>query len=91
MAFIFLFFTFLDKASNAPGASLIIALPIFLTDLFLLIFLTNLKAFLNALLKPLLPCLTQRLHPLGVALHLYGLLRRTFAGNSARVARLYLA
>ena len=91
MAFSFLFFTFLDKPSSAPGASLIIALPIFLTALFLLIFLAKLKAFLNALLKPLPPCLTQRLHPLEAALRLYRLLRCTFAGNSACVARLYLA
>ena len=92
MAFSFLFFTFLDKPSSAPGASLIVALPIFLTALFLLIFLAKLKAFLNALLKPLPPSLARhRLSPFGAALRLYGLLRRTFAGNSARVARLYLA
>ena len=91
MAFSFLFFTFLDKPSSAPGASLIIALPIFLTALFLLIFLTKLKAFLNALLKPLPPCLTRHLRPLGAALCLYGLSRHTFVGHSVRVARLYLA
>ena len=91
MAFSFLFFTFLDKLSSAPGASLILALPIFLTALFLLIFLAKLKAFLNALLKPLPPCLTRCLRPLEAALCLYSLLRHKFAGNSARVARLYLA
>ena len=90
MAFSFLFFTFLDKPSIAVGASLVIALPIFLTALILLIFLTKLKAVLNALLKPLPPCLTQRVCPLGAAFCLYGLSRRTFAGNSVRVARLYL-
>ena len=91
MASSFLFFTFLDKPSSAPGASLIIALRIFLTALFLLIFIAKLKAFLNALLKSLPPCLTRRLQALGAALCLYGLLRCTFAGNSVRVARLYLA
>ena len=91
MAFSFLFFTFLDKPSCAPGALLIIALPIFLTALFLLIFLAKLKAFLNALLKPLPPCLTRRLQPLGAALCLYSLWRCTFASNSVPVARLYLA
>ena len=90
MAFSFLFFAFLDKPSSAPGASLI-ALPIFLTALFFWIFLAKLKTFLNALLKPLLPCLTCHLRPLGAALCLYGLLRCTFASNSVRVARLYLA
>ena len=91
MAFSFLFFTFLDKPSSAPGASLINALPIFLTALFLLIFLAKLKAFLNAFLKPLLPCLTRHLRPLGAALCLYGLSSCTFFGNSVRVAHLYLA
>ena len=91
MAFSFLFFTFLDKPSSAPGASLIIALPIFLTALILLIFLAKLKAFLNALLKPLPPCLTHRLQLLGATVCLYGPSRRTFANNSVRVARLYLA
>ena len=63
----------------------------FLTALILLIFLAKMKAFLNALLKPLPPCLTHLVRLLGAALCLYGLSRRTFANNSVRVARLYLA
>ena len=68
MAFSSLFFTFLDKFSIAPGASLIIALAIFLTALFLMTFSAKLKTFLKALLKPLPPCLTRRLRALRAAL-----------------------
>ena len=69
MLFSFLFFTFLDRLSSAPGASLIIALPIFLTVLLLAAFLAKFKTFLNALLKPLQPCRTATLlQPRGAAL-----------------------
>ena len=55
-----LFLTFLVRPSSAVGASFIIALAIFLTDLFLATFLAILKpfskTFLKALLKPLPRC-----------------------------------
>ena len=49
-----LLLTFLVRPSNAVGASLIIALAIFLTDLFLAAFLAMLKSFLKTFLKALL-------------------------------------
>ena len=73
----FLFLTFLVKPSSAAGASLIIALAIFLTDLFLATFLAMLKpflkTFLKALLKPLPRCPTATLLlllPFGAAIYL---------------------
>ena len=66
----FLFFTFLLRASTAPGASFTKVLVILLTVLFLAAFLPKLGAFLKILLKPL-PCCqpaTALLFPRGAAL-----------------------
>ena len=83
--FSLLFLTFFDRFSIAPGASLITALEIFRKVLFFPTFLAKFKTFLNALLKPLAPCLTHRLRPLGAAHCLYGRSIHTFPVNSASV------
>ena len=66
--FSLLFLTFLDRLSSAAGGSLIAALEIFLKVLFFPTFFAKFITFLNVLLKPLPPCLTRRLWPLGAAL-----------------------